>query len=441
MKSARVETAPVPAQEDQPTAASTWVTLCVGIGLLGTAWFVDPFAAAAFDAPKRLVTMIAAVAGGAALALSLPMPRPRRWSRPAKVVLLLMLIVGFGCVVATLLSPVPLPARSALRTLALFALFLPLGAAFAPDRGGRRIVAIAAIAVAVNAALSLLQAGGGALPIPLALPGGRFPTGALLGNEGYVALAAALAATAALAVLLQRGARYRPAAAALLLLCVAAIAVNRQLTATIAFIAAALAMIAVQGRRPRLVWLGAGLIGIAAITALQPALRDATWARLPLGGVEGVQQRSTYRLGAWAAAVAMIDSRPLTGFGPGSYALQSQRHRLDAEIALRARLLPPPTANAFVFAHQDYLQLAAEAGVPALAAALAALGLLIAGLLRRLAAMPDDVEARLLLGVITAGAVSALAWFPMQIPFTAMVLLLACGRAWRLLADEAAGTS
>ena len=38
----------------------------------------------------------------------------------------------------------------------------------------------------------------------------------------------------------------------------------------------------------------------------------------------------------------------------------------------------------------------------------------------------------MLLGVVVAVAVAAIAWFPMQIPLTAMLTLLACGRLWRI---------
>ena len=65
-----------------------------------------------------------------------------------------------------------------------------------------------------------------------------------------------------------------------------------------------------------------------------------------------------------------------------------------------------------------------------------ALGVLIFGLLQR-ARSPGRAEPLAVLGILVAGAVAALAWFPLQMPLTAVVLLLACGRGWRLLvADE-----
>jgi hypothetical protein len=49
-----------------------------------------------------------------------------------------------------------------------------------------------------------------------------------------------------------------------------------------------------------------------------------------------------------------------------------------------------------------------------------------------LPAGPDRNEAVLLLAFLGAGAVAALTWFPMQRPLTAVPLLLAAGRAWRI---------
>jgi hypothetical protein len=44
----------------------------------------------------------------------------------------------------------------------------------------------------------------------------------------------------------------------------------------------------------------------------------------------------------------------------------------------------------------------------------------------------DRAEAVVLLALLSAGAVAALLWFPLQRPVTALPLLLAAGRLWRL---------
>lgn len=409
--------------------------LCAG--LLGTALAVDPFADAAFDAPKRLMALLAAAAAVVSLIFQPTNTAPRRWSRPALTIVSLAALAALGLLVASWQADdASASTWSSLRVAALFALYLLFGAAPALNgEHGSGLLRVATLAVAVNALMSLLQAAGVAFPLPIAQLGGRFPTGALLGNEGYVALACALVAAAMLPMLLfKEGSRWRLSAGVIFVLCVAAIVVNRQLTSMIALGVAAVVVIAVRLRRQRWVWLGAGLLACVLAAALVPTLRDASWARLPIS-LQTYQERSTYRLGGWVAAIEMVRTRPLLGHGPGSYAIAAQAYRQQAELRLRVLLTPPPSANAFVFAHQDYLQLAAEAGVPTLVAVLAALLALINGLLR-MTRKAVHLEATMLLGMISAGAIAALAWFPLQIPFTAVLLLLACGRAWRLIADD-----
>ncbi len=426
-----------PVTSTVPDKSDRLIVWCLGLAVLGSAWLLDPFAHAGFDAPKRFVAMLAAVLGGAALVKQAQFPQWRSWSRAAQLIVVFVLLAALGCWVSAWTSAAQASAWASLRTICVFALFLPLGASRALDGpAGSRLLGIAALAVTVNAVLSLLQATGTQLPIPMVKLGGRYATGALLGNEGYVALACALTGVGALAFMLNaKHRRHRLLALVVCLLCVATIAINRQLTSAVAFAAGALTILAVRWRTRWIVALGAGAVLCAACAALVPSIRNVTWSALPISGVADYQRITTYRLGAWAAAVEMVRARPLTGFGPGSYAAEAQRHRLRAEIRVKARLLPPPTANAFVYAHQEYLQLAAEMGVPTLLALLLALGTMLIALLR-LASSPGPTEVLAVVGVIACGAVAALAWFPLQVPFTAVLLLLACGRGWRLLADQ-----
>lgn len=421
--------------------------------LLGTAWLVDPFAQAGFDAPKRLIALIAAaVAAGALLwhadsgALRNLFSRRDTPAQAPRLVLLAALVALAGLLLATLMAQQPAASPSTLRVLLLFALFLPFGASRALDGdGGRRVLTAALLAAAVNAVISLLQWAGLELPFAASQAGGRYPTGALLGNEAYVALSCALMAAAGFALGLSAStARRRWAGWALFALGLAVMLANRQRTSLIAVFAAMTVLVSLRWRVLHWVPLaGAALALLLSVCAAAPALRTQTWARLPVA-VDTWQQLTTYRLGAWATAVEMIATKPWTGYGPGSYANQSQVQRFAAEIELQRRLPPPQPATTFVQAHQEYLQVAAEAGLPVLAAVLAALGWLFSGLLRLArdnTAARARLEAQIMLGVVVAGAVAALAWFPLQIPFTAIVLLLACGRAWRLLATAPAANA
>ncbi|MCQ4165829.1 O-antigen ligase family protein [Tahibacter harae] len=428
--------------------AARGIAGCLVAALVGTAWLIDPYAQAGFDAPKRLAALLAAGAGAALLLWQLNTHALRRdLARPdgaaatrglARASLVAAALALAGLLLSALFADQPAGAWHSLRVQLLYLLLLPLGAARAlHGAAARRVFLAAVVASAVNALLSLLQGAGVALPLAMSQLGGRYPTGALLGNEAYVALACALLGAAGVALGLAAAApRTRWLGWGLCGLAVAVITFNRQTTAAAALLTAGATLLALRWHGTRRLLPAAALLALLLpLSAALPALRAQTWARLPYT-VEQYQQLTTYRLGAWAAALEMLRSRPWTGHGPGSYAEQSQTQRFAAEIALRQRLAPAPPGTYFSQAHQDYLQLAAEAGLPVLLAVLAALSCLLGGLLR-LARRAAALEARILLGVLVAGMVAALAWFPLQIPFVAVVLLLACGRAWRLLLDDA----
>lgn len=404
----------------------------LAVALVGSGVFVDPAAQSSFAAPQRLAVVLGAGLGAIALVWSGARFELAAWSKDARGIAALAGVLGLWLLLATICASHPASAWASLRTIALFALLLALGASAALDGGGRRLAFVAAGVVALNAAISLLQAGGLTLPLSVARLGGRLPTAALLGNEGYVALACALLGAASGAVLANvTVARMRWLALATLLLCVVTIAVNRQATAAIALVAALGLIAAVCLRQRWCIGVVATLVGVIALTAGIAPLRAVTWGAV--ADLPAYQQLTTHRVSAWATALHIARRHPVTGIGPGGFAADSQRHRFDAEIALHTRLPPPSTANTFAQAHNEGLQLGAEAGWPALLLALAALGWLMLRLLN-LARAPGAVEPLLLAAVLGAGGVAALAWFPLQVPLTATILLLVCGRAWRLVA-------
>lgn len=411
----------------------------IALALLGAGLLIDPWAEASFDAPKRLAILLGVGIALPALLWRSAWPHPRHWPRAARWIAGLVLAGLLWVAIATIAADQPEQAWPALRRFVLFALLLPIGASTLLDgRRGRALFALFVGVVVLNAVLSLLQAAGVVLPIPISQIGGRFPTGALLGNEGYVALTCASMTAALAATWLARAPLRRPGWRVLpaVLLGVAAIAVNLQATSAIA-LAAALGWIAALRWRARwlLVAFATG-IALMAATALVPPLREASWGRLGGGDVETYQRLTTYRLGAWAAAIDMVETRPLLGHGPGAFAARSQTHRYAAEIEHRARFVQPLGAN-FIYAHQEYLQLAAEAGLPALLLLLSAFVLLLAALVRQ-AARTDSPQAAPVIAMLVVAAVSALAWFPLQIPLVAAATLLAAGRGWRLLAGAPA---
>jgi O-antigen ligase len=408
--------------------------------------FVDSGADASFDAPKRLATLLcAASAALAAFGFS-------RWRNPFAglstrrvnvpgAAAILFLAACAAALLAALASPRRFLTLDATRALFLYALFLALGASRVVEKRKALLLAAFLAIAAVNAAVSALQARNAYQPFPLVTQGSRNATGAYVGNPGSLALVLALAAVASIGLaLLSERLPLRVAAGTAAAVFAAGLLVNRNLTSWSALLAGAgILLLARFGRRAAAPIALVVLLAGAAVLAYHPmrhraietlsAIRARDWDRL-----------ITYRLGAWAAAIEMTKERPLTGFGPGTYGAEFVPHRLRAEIETRRRLVNPLATSAYGEAHCDYLQVFAEAGIPAGLALLGAVALVFRGLLaasRRLPRGPDRGEAVFLLAFLGAGAVAALTWFPLQRPLSAVPLLFAAGRAWRISALSA----
>ncbi len=405
--------------------------------LIAAAFLVDPWAAAAFDAPKWLLVRLAAICAVCALLIAPAQPRFAAWSRNARFVVGLVLLTVVCAIVATVRSVHGALAWDYLLAMGLGGLWLVIGASRVLDGAtGVRVFWCFMAAVGASAVLSISQVAGLPMPFEIASLGGRYESGAMLGNEGYVALAAALMGVGGFSVLIASGVsrRTRAIAAFTVLLAVTAIIVNRQITSALALVAAVAAVLCARFQQRALVALLAFVVVLSTLCAASPTLRAYTWG-LPSGADAAFYQRvTTYRLGAWVAAQEMVGTRPWFGHGPGAFSQESSRRRIDAEIGLGARFVQPVGAT-FVYAHQEPLQLAAELGVVAASALLLAFALLFVALLKATQSTADP-ENLVLIGLLCAGAIASLAWFPLQIPITALALLLACGRAWRICAIQ-----
>lgn len=412
--------------------------------LAGAALLVDPAADASFDAPKRAAALFF-VAVAAAAAFLWPFRRvgtPFRslWRgapRFSRIALMLAVAALAGAVVSAFASPRRAMSLDALRGLLVFSLLLPLGASRVTARYGRPLLRLFFALCAVNLTVSLLQGWGIYRPLPIEVTGARGATGAFAGNVGYLALALALAGVAAMALALESR---RPATRVLatvgLALCVADVVVNQNLTSLTALAAGAVALLLTRRGRSALL----PIVAVAALTAAAFALYRPARTRVAdavLAARRGDWDALlTYRLGPWSAAAEMARERPVTGFGPGTFSAEFVRHRLKAEIRSRRRYVNPLVTSSYGEAHSEPLQAVAEGGLAGVAAIGAFVALLAALARAARRGGPASAEASLLLSMLVAGGVGALTWFPLQRPISAIPLLLAAGRGWRVSAES-----
>lgn len=293
-------------------------------------------------------------------------------------------------------------------------------------------------ASAVNALLSLAQIAALVQPFRYTTVGGRGNTSAFIGNDGQLGLTMAFAAVVCLErVLSERRTRLRALYVALLVLMLAALIANRGLTPLLTFGAGAFVVALTRIRNPRRVIAGfalAAIIGALALTFYPPMRARAILLRKAVAGGD-VNVLTSYRLGPWAAALEMWKAHPITGWGPGTFAPEFAPALIRAEIQWRARLVNPFLLGSYSEAHNTYLQGLAELGLMSVLFALMSAATTIYLSARALSNRAAKFEVVLPLAIVTAGAIAALTWFPLQQPGTCLLILAALGRAWRVSLD------
>jgi O-antigen ligase len=192
-------------------------------------------------------------------------------------------------------------------------------------------------------------------------------------------------------------------------LCLYAVAISQTLTAIVAlFAGCAVYWLLTLPRRS--LWRAAGAITLLTVllTLAAPPLRQRA-VQVAKAAKTGQWNRVlSYRLDGWLSAIEMARQHPLTGVGHGSYAAEFA----PARLALAQRGQPVNRANPFAHfgnAHNDYLEVAAELGLPGLAAL--SWGLWI--LLRRLRRLPPAERALAFAGAAALASL-AFAYFPFE---------------------------
>ena len=436
---ASAKTAAPPARD----ALAILASIVLGAVLAGTALAVDTLAAAAFDSPKRLVALLGTALAATCLLLSRGSRAGTRRGeilRGAPPLVRWSAFLGAAALslaaLAALVSPRRPIALDTLRTIAVFALLLPIGASRVFPKGRFALTSVFLGAAALNAGVAVLQARGVYSPFQLETFGTRQETGAFAGNVGYLAITLALAIVVGLGVvLLARRALWRALAAAGLAVFAGGLLVNQNLTALMSLLAGCAVLLVLRFRKRAALPIVAAVIAVVVAVAAYSPLRFRAQELAAAARTGNWDALVSFRGGPWAAALEMTRQRPLVGFGPGTFPSEYVPHRLAAEIRARRRFVSPLVTSSYAEAHSDYLQVASDAGVPAALAAIGAAGCLLAATVA-VAWRRRSPEAIVLAAMLATGAAAALTWFPLQRPITAVPLLIAAGRAWKVAAEQ-----
>ncbi|MGH9748555.1 MAG: O-antigen ligase family protein, partial [Candidatus Polarisedimenticolia bacterium] len=238
---------------------------------------------------------------------------------------------------------------------------------------------------------------------------------------------------------------------------VARAAPRRSLRAALPWLLLALLHLAASlplASRGGLLGLGAGilLLGARRFRSLTPPMRRAAVAATLLVALAGVAAlhdrfRSTpdpyrfHRLPIWRASLGMLRDRPVLGIGPGLFPHLAPRHNFPAEEGLLRY------ERGFTGAHSGLLTILVEQGLAGAAAASAALGFLLARLLRaaregsrgRPAASFTEGIAAALAALLAQGLVEDLQERPALILIPSLLCAAALAHAGRRAAGTASG--
>lgn len=374
-------------------------------------------------------------------------PAPPWWKHPA--VLATAPVVAVASL-GLLTSPHPEHTRQALPDLWIAgACLVGWSLAVEAERLGRLLRSLA-VPAGLMAALALLQAHGVYRPFQFTGGGERFRTGvtSFAGNPGdlgaYLVLPA-LAAQWGLVRSLRDRRRPLPIAlwSAALALSVYGLAVSLSLTPVAALVAGG-ALFWLAGLPPRRAALAAAAVGVLAVVLAfaVPPLRDRVETVADQLARGNVNAALTGRLDGWRAALWMVGEHPWTGVGHGAYRAEFAEAKLEL-LDRGAEFYPAHLEPFFANAHNDFLEAAAEWGLPGVAVLLWGLAVLGWSLAAGGRAEPGSAERwdrAFAWGAAGAGTVLAVAHFPFHLALVAYPYVLLFAWIFRRASGEEGST-
>jgi O-antigen ligase len=282
---------------------------------------------------------------------------------------------------------------------------------------------------AALALIGILQFHGVWQPLDLVglAPGMRLAITSLAGNPGdlgaYLVLPVLLAQQRLLQRLRSGQSWSRPGiwgTAVAMIVCLYALLLTQTLAAVAAVTVGSLVLWgALLPRRRSLLALGAGAAVAVLLVAAVPPLRQRVVDKARQAAQGDWNDVLTGRLDGWRTAVWMLEEHPLTGVGQGAY----RPEYVPAKLALMDRGVSFYREQTVGFgnAHNDFLEVGAEWGIPGLLALAWGLWVLIGALRRQ---RGHKGEQALAWAGTAALAVLCLVAFPFQIALVAFPALL-----------------
>ena len=403
----------------RPARASSPANFLLWLLVLVPPFLFAPVAKESFRAPKLLASEWLALASLAALAWGLRKAGRVPWREIGRLPALRIVLPFLGIATAGLaLTAHPFHAREALADLWIGAAALVGWSAGLPGSRLERLLNGLLWPATALAAVGILQFHDLWQPLQFLglAPASRLAVTSLAGNPGDLGAFLVLPALIA-----QESLRRRRSwgAAAALAVCVYALLLTQTLAAVAALLAGTALLWGSRLPRRRAALLLAGAVAATALViAAVPPLRHRVVEKARAAAGADWNAVLTGRLDGWRAAAWMLARHPLAGVGHGAYRAEF----VPAKLALLDRGVPffsEQTTVVFANAHDEYLEVAADGGVPALIALAWGLWVLL-GALRRL---PAEERPLALAGTV-ALAVLALVYFPFRVALVAFPALL-----------------